>query len=558
MGQTKRWYVADFETNNSGEAISSETTHVWLWDICDPQRDYEHITGDRIDYFISELSLLSPCTIYFHNLKFDGAFIIDWLLKHGYRYTEERKLSKGQFSALISEAMVFYAIKVFAGSSTVEIRDSSKKIAGTVRDIAYAYDLPITKGEIDYKLHRPIGYKATTDEIDYIRRDTEVVARALKEQYNAGLTRMTASSDALQQYKMQCPKNFKELFPVLDLAIDNVLREAYYGGMVICNPKYAGVELSTPVFVYDDNSMHPSQMYYKVMPYGEPKEFRGRYRRDEKYPLYIQRINVCCKVKEGHIPVVMTRKGMFHGIQYLTDTRGELVSLTLTDVDLEILFEHYDIFEIAYNGGFAFMGSKGLFKSYISEVYAEKTRSKGAKKAINKLKLNGLYGKFATNPTHYRRIPYLDKNIVKYSMGEAEVGEPVYTPVAVWTTAYSRQTLVKAIYANKEHFVYCDTDSVHTLEPAKGITIHESNLGDWKLEKVYVKAKYLGQKAYYGQTENGNKDIKLAGCPKNILEDIEFFDFFIGAEYNGKLMPKRVDGGVILVERTFTVKDRSK
>lgn len=558
MGQVKRWYVADFETNNSDNAINSEKTHVWLWDICDPQNGYSHITGDKIEYFISELSLLSPCTIYFHNLKFDGAFIIDHLLKAGYRHTTDRKLSKGQFSTLISESMVFYAIKVFAGSSTVEIRDSSKKIAGSVFDIAYAYDLPVTKGEIDYKLERTYGYRATSAERDYICRDTEVVARALKEQYDAGLTRMTASSDALQQYKMNCPKPFTEIFPVLDFEVDTLIREAFYGGMVICNPKYAGVEITVPVFVYDDNSMHPSQMYYKRMPYGKPKDFRGRYRNDPEYPLYIQKLSVCCKIKAGHIPVIMTRKGMFHGIQYLSDTRGELISLTLTNIDLEMLLEHYDIYEIAYNGGLAFKASKGMFKQYISEVYEVKKTAKGAKKAIAKLKLNGLYGKFATNPTHYRRIPYLDKNVVKYAMSEPETGKPVYTPVAVWTTAYSRKALVEAIYANLDNFVYCDTDSIHVLEPAKGITIDEDNIGDWKLEKTYSSAKYLGQKAYFGVDEKGNKDIKLAGCPKNVLKDIEFFDFFIGAEYNGKLMPKRVDGGVVLVERTFTVKDRSK
>ena len=45
-------------------------------------------------------------------MKFDGEFIIHYLLTHGFVHVNEKKLGVNQFSTIISDLNVFYCIKV--------------------------------------------------------------------------------------------------------------------------------------------------------------------------------------------------------------------------------------------------------------------------------------------------------------------------------------------------------------------------------------------------------------------------------------------------------------
>ena len=75
-------FVADFETTTK-----KEDCHVWAWALCevgDPENVF--IGTDIFDFmFWCEERPFNP-KIYFHNLKFDGQFIISWLFKEGYTY----------------------------------------------------------------------------------------------------------------------------------------------------------------------------------------------------------------------------------------------------------------------------------------------------------------------------------------------------------------------------------------------------------------------------------------------------------------------------------------
>ena len=73
-------YAADFETT-----VNPEHTDVWAWGLA-PVGETEKIEyGTNIDTFIQRLKQeKDDVTVYFHNLKFDGEFIIYWLLHNGY------------------------------------------------------------------------------------------------------------------------------------------------------------------------------------------------------------------------------------------------------------------------------------------------------------------------------------------------------------------------------------------------------------------------------------------------------------------------------------------
>ena len=155
--------------------------------------------------------------------------------------------------------------------------------------------------------------------------------------------------------------------------------------------------------MYDVNSLYPYIMYTRLLPYGEPLEFSGKYKNNKNYPLYIQIIRCQFEIKENKIPTIQLKHtGIFNDTEYLTSSGNEDVILYLTNVDYELFIEQYNIYNIEYLGGFCFKARKGMFKKYIDKWVKVKIESKqtGNKSlyTLAKLMLNALYGKFGLNP----------------------------------------------------------------------------------------------------------------------------------------------------------------
>ena len=562
MKKKEKVYVADFETRCSDYDIAIQETSVWLWDICSIDT-LEHITGDSIETFFEQLKKMERSVIYFHNLgRFDGFFILDYILNQRFKYKPNGALKTNQYTALIDEFGKMYNIELCLDDGkrkhkqacVIEFRDSLNKINASEERIAKDYNLPISKGSIDYTKYRDKEYKATEEEIEYIKTDTEIVARVIKLQYENGMEYLTSASDTFHAYQARCGAYFKSIFPVLPIEVDDYIRNSYRGGICLVNPKYQGKIIEKRINVYDVNSMYPKQMCDELLPYGEPIYVEGEIKPTQIRPLYIQRIEFCGYLKKGHMPNILIKGNSFSN-EYLTDTEGGVIELTLTNIDLELMKENYYIDSIKYIDGYAFMGSRNLFESYIRPLYEKKCRSRGAQKQLYKILINALYGKFAMSHVHIRKEPYLENGIVMYAVTEKVNTKPVYTAVASFITAYARKQLFGVINEHLEAFVYCDTDSVHLCEETlKESQISDSELGLWKLEKVYTRSKYLGTKRYYGEKEEGKIDVKLAGCPENVKQQITIDNFTIGSTFMGKLLPMKVRGGVILVPTNFTIK----
>ena len=178
--------VGDFETIKRGDEMA-----VWLFDLCDIYT-LEHKTFTSIDEGLS--SITEDTTLYFHNLKFDGSYILDYLLRSGYRWVDEPRFVKTPktMNFLITDSGIWFTGKIMTETGVkIKFRDSFKKIPLAVKVIAQAYKLPILKGEIDYTMPRPEGYIPNETELAYIHNDTEIVARALKIHFDQGLTEMT-------------------------------------------------------------------------------------------------------------------------------------------------------------------------------------------------------------------------------------------------------------------------------------------------------------------------------------------------------------------------------
>ena len=549
-------YMADFET------IVTAPTRVWLWALCPINDHKNYIWGKDIESFMEEISKpkYNKSKIYFHNLRFDGTFICYYLLNSGkYEQIFDGKLQPYSFTTLISRMGQWYQIKIKFKRTTVTIQDSLKKLPFSVRAMAGAFHLEMSKGDLDYAAERPLGYEPTPAELDYISRDIGIVAQALSIQFDQGLTQMTIGADALQEYKDLIGK-FRDLFPELLPECDSFCRKAYKGGYCYCNPIHQGVLIDSPGQVYDVNSMYPWAMHEKPMPYGDPIHFTGKPPENPDYPLYIVEVIADFSLKAGKLPTVQVRGDKrFLEREYIRDSQG-LMHLFMTSVDMELFLDAYDVYELEYVQGYSFKATTNAFKLYIDKWMKVKAENTGALRTLAKLMLNSLHGKVAKNHDVTGKHPIIEEDRVKLALNDEELSSTNYVPVGCFITAWSRWNLIRSANVCGDRFCYCDTDSIHIigLEPVEGLEVHESRLGAWKQELVFTRAKYLHTKCYVEEYEkDGEKKLKVtvSGLPANCRSNVTFDNFQPGAVYSGKLLQKSVSGGVILVPTDFTIKE---
>ena len=581
-----RKFACDFETTTN-----EDDCRVWAYALCEIGNVDNFIYGNSIDEFINFCKdKKKNYVLYFHNLKFDGEYIFNYLLNNGYECIKTKKERKDNtFTTLISDTGQFYSIEIFFETQNkkhinkVTIYDSLKILNFSVEQIAKDFNLPIRKLELDYKTNREIGHILTEHEVDYIRNDVEIMARALEIMFNQNLTKMTIGSDALDNYK-KMNKNFKKYFPILPYEIDKDIRRSYKGGFTYLNDVYKEKETADGI-VLDVNSLYPSVMKYEKLPFGSPLFFEGKYEYDLLYPLYVQTLSCTFNIKENKIPTIQIKNNLaFVPNEYIKSSDGDVVTLTLTNIDLDLFFEHYDVNVIEYHGGWKFRSIKGLFSAYIDYWSEQKIQAKKDKNdalyRISKLMLNSLYGKFGLNPDVRGKFPYLNEDgIVKYGMYPKEIRESIYIPVASFITSYARRKTIttsqsiKDYTTNKygiDYYIYSDTDSIHLLnidenELSSFVDIDDYKLGAWKLESKFKRGKYLRQKCYIELGYDDRLNVTVAGLPKKLAPLVNFDNFNIGfttenindekiKKTGKKLTFKHVKGGVLLVDTDFTIK----
>lgn len=281
----------------------------------------------------------------------------------------------------------------------------------------------------------------------------------------------------------------------------------------------------------------------------------------------------------------------------LIDTR---VELTLTMTDFILIKEHYELVDFEILDGCWFYTQTGIFDEYIEKYKHQKQTSKGAKRELAKLFLNNLYGKMASSKDSSFKLAYVkdDKSIgfLPVSENNKKAG---YIPVGSAITSYARNFTIRAAQKNyhgvsNPGFIYADTDSIHCDLPPEqviGIKVHPKDFCCWKLESCWDKAIFTRQKTYIEHIiaedlepiEKPYNNIKCAGMPQKCKDLFnlsmqgtamyndnwtdeersflfnenrepikrDFSDFKIGLSVPDKLRPKRIIGGVLLVETTY-------
>ena len=432
-----------------------------LTGLCEIGKPSNFIYGNTIeDFFKFFENEKSNYTLYFHNAKFDIEFIFNYLLENGFEVIKDKRDKKDKsFTTLISDMGQFYSCEIYFKvtknkTKKLTIYDSLKILNFSVEQIAKDFNLPISKLKIDYKAKREKGHELTPEEVDYLRNDVEIMARALKIMFDNDLKKMTIGSDALHSYK-KMTKNFDKYFPILEYDMDFQIRKSYKGGFTYLNPIYKGKETGSGI-VFDKNSMYPAKMKFERLPYGEPILYEGKYKEDKLYNLYIQVISTIFDLKPGKIPTIQIKNNLsFEPNEYLESSNGDLVTLSLTNIDLELFLENYNITYIKYHGGYKFKSVRGLFSDYIDHWTEEKIKAKkeknGAMYRIAKLMLNSLYGKFGLNPNVRGKYPTLTENGIVYKFYPEEKRDSIFVPIASFITSYARADIIRSSQLIREY-----------------------------------------------------------------------------------------------------------
>ena len=205
--------------------------------------------------------------------------------------------------------------------------------------------------------------------------------------------------------------------------------------------------------------------------------------------------------------------------------------------------------------------------------------SKGAKRQLAKLFLNNLYGKFAASTNSSHKIGFLYKDRIAFQNVKENDKQPGYIPIGSAITSYSRNFTIRTAQKNyhgkgKRGFIYADTDSIHCDLPEDeltGLNVSDNEFCCWKLESFWDTAYFLRAKTYIEHITHENHipiedqyyNIKCAGMPepsKKIfdkgLQDGVYTvaDFDYGLQLEGKLLPKRIKGGIVLVDTLYTLR----
>lgn len=595
----KVWLACDFETSLYEEQKSTE---VWL-------AGYARLYSDKIavhhslDEFLDDiLGYRRKVVCWFHNLRFDGTFIVDYLLRNGWKWTNEKRLQTKQFKTLISRMNRWYSLTLFDGKTEVEFRDSVKLIPMSLADVSKAFDTEHKKLTMEYEGYRYAGCSVTKEETEYFMGDLLVLKEALEKLFKTGNTKLTIGSCALHDFKLGYSKSdFKKMFPnllsirFLDTNAEFYIRRSYKGGWCYLKRGMEGIHHNGSTF--DVNSLYPSMMHSSsgnVYPYGKPHFWQGSIpeRAKRKDTVFFVRFRCRFRLREGYLPTVQIKgnpryrpnewletsdiyyRGNYYS-EWINDGVKETVyaEMTMTEADYYLFLEHYEVQGFTILDGCWFYGRAGMFDEYIDKWMEVKTTTndKGMRTEA-KLFLNNLYGKFATSTDSSYREPMLsfqDGNLViDFLLHEEEEKEPLYIPIGSMVTSYARCFTIRAAQKNYDNFIYADTDSIHILgNKAEGIKIHSKNLMCWKLEGEWSTGRFLRQKVYaeFIRREDGEKvtphwNIKCAGmperCKKLFLATHPITDFDFGLRVGGKLIPTRIPGGVILKETYYTLHKR--
>lgn len=528
-------YAADFETTVYDGQTYTEVWAAGLVSLDAPNMWQSVEFYSSLDAFMKKiLTMDGNVRIYFHNLKFDGSFILDYLIKsplfvedsydnEGEIELKKRRSAKSMgafhYSYNISNKGQWYQIMITGPGCCLYIVDSLKLIPMSLRKMGKDFKTPHQKLTLEYTGERHAGHKLTEEERRYLANDVLVLKESLNIMFDMGIDSLTIGSACLKEFKELLPmgkSDYRKFFPDMTTLIfeetgetvDEFCRSAYHGGWCYC--KENGLHVKQKGYTDDVNSLYPSMMHSmsgNVYPVGYPFSFWGGLEHVPSDRFYFIRFECEFYLKKRKLPCVQIKNSfLYDPREWLktsdVDGKRHRVTLTMCKPEFELFCEMYDVVDPVFYGGVYFNTESGIFDRYIDK-WAKIKMEAGENKSLRtiaKLFLNNLYGKMASSEcSSYKMVFLNEEGALRFREVTEYDKETGYIPIGAAITAYARCFTIRAAVANYDGFCYADTDSIHcTGDPKKtvGVPIDPVKFCCWKTESCWDEAVFARQKTY--------------------------------------------------------------
>ena len=337
--------------------------------------------------------------------------------------------------------------------------------------------------------------------------------------------------------------------PVQGVTLDEYLRPSYRSGWNYLYKKNCSGFINQGV-VLDANSLYPFIQATKPMPWGSPVYGEGAIPKeimeDEKRYYYI-RFRCCFDIKPGFLPWLtirndmtymygesletsdfVTKEGKRSHTYFDTDGKERVFrpELTLSKTDFELFMKTYNVYDIEYIDHVVFRTIRSAFKYFVKSHYDGKSsaRSKGDKawERIEKLQLNALSGSLGKESSHVGIFFTEDKDgclVPHTKITKSQSKSHIHMASAI--LSYAREYIYNFAQANRDRFLYTDTDSLHLKgSDISGFPI-SAKIGDFKVEKEFKHAYYYKRKSYVLVGHDDTVMVTMAGLSKEYREYLE-------------------------------------
>lgn len=361
----------------------------------------------------------------------------------------------------------------------------------------------------------------------YCQRDAEIVYQSvqmLQELVNSlgGELRMTIASTAMDLYRRAY---HKWPWPVVDEAVNEIARPAYFGGRV---ENYA-IGRVEHVNAYDITSLYPAVQSTARFPHpghlekiADPKTTCSPWRGEGV-------ANVDLEVRDEFVPPLPYRMTgrLFFPVGGMTGTWTLEELRRAADLGAKVKKIHWVLRStVTFNP----------FRQFVEQLFGLRLRylQEGERQAnVLKLLLNSLYGRWGLNPAHglqqikrighdtdmaqlrgYQTVACGDHLVAIGALPAQRYPDYVNVLFAAQITSCARVHLLGELMAQDERLVYCDTDSILTTGQ---IPVGEG-LGDWRATMLDGSAEMVGLKEYSLHNAVYGDTYVAKGVPRELQE----------------------------------------
>lgn len=607
-------YFADFETTTANTDYYKKTKDatVWLWHIKDIDNSSGGFFGVNLRSFINKIKELDDPVIYFHNLTFDGDFILKYLVN-------ELKTNLVNVLMDVNEVNVFrqggkiYKLEWITPENRLIIFKCSYLILNTsINNLGKSIGLKKLK-EDDESFYDVEPYthlnQVPQKYIDYIINDVEIarvsflnLRKILMDEFNIDVVEHLTINSACkkimyneaQKYIDETKLNIKAgLFFKNKKETYQVAKQLYRGGLTQFNKKFLGETVLEKSCMIDVNSAYPYAMTMDL-PYGELMDHEPNTQSAQIYYLEIEgEINpeyssiVCYPNLTGdgvdeELIHPITEKKVKHRNKFRYLEKITKHKAYFWKKEFEVLNKIYNLKYKILN--VYFVKTKPFLKDYINKLYKYKKEFKHTNKGLCqavKIVLNSSYGSLCLkenylNFLYYKELPNQDilknklyvkqgespfYNVGSYKCGRYYNDDYNYTNklAASYITMFERVKLLRCILKNgADNFIYCDTDSIvfnNTNTPRCQIG---DELGEWSFElrnndnwKIFVR----GAKKYMIEENGVILKQRFAGIDSEF--DWTMVDKSLVYVENANFSMQRVKSGILLIKKDKIIKKGS-